>query len=346
MPSAPTTFRLLLFRWLVVGAQGTTLWLTWPVWQNRTMPPMLPALAIPQLNMGWPLLVSLALVLATPRSGVILHSALLAWAIATDQMRLQPEVLSLCVLMLGTLPAAGAQLIGRTHLLSLWFYSGFHKLLSPGYYLMMHDRLWLRALPSSADKAAVVLSVGLALLEIALGVFAFFPRTRRWAAICALPVHAGIIVTLVSLHWNWAIIPWNLVLAVAGLALLWPWQESLRTDQARVGWPARIATWLLLISPLGYYLGLVDAYLAYCLYSANIPVAKWNGGEIVASTLYRGPQDNPNQLYIGVPIPPTHRTFEAFFRALAKPGDKLEIHDPRWCAQAFGYADRVIVQPE
>ena len=89
-----TTLAPLLFRWLVVGAQAVTLGLTWPLWQHRTMPPMLPAVDIPSPDMGWPLLGSLVLVLAAPRWGVALHGILLLAAILMDQMRLQPEFIS------------------------------------------------------------------------------------------------------------------------------------------------------------------------------------------------------------------------------------------------------------
>ena len=351
MLRAPTTLAPLLFRWLAVCAQAATIGLTWPLWQSRTMPPMLPAVDVlssgigPSLNMGWPLLGSLALVLIMPRWGVALHGALLAAAILMDQMRLQPEFISLWILMLATLPSPGAKLIGRIHLASLWFFSGFHKLFSAGYYEMMHARLWQRLLPDAGPSTAFWLSLVLAGLEMLLGVLALLPRTRRLAAIAALPVHVGIIGMLYVLNWNWAIWPWNLALAGAGFGLLWSWRESVLSDLVAARWPAKVVACILLVSPLGYYLGVVDAYLAYCLYSANIPQATWNGGQIVASTMYRGPKDNPNQLYIGVPIPPTHRTYEAFFHALAKPGDRLEIHDPRWCAKEFGYANRVIVQP-
>ncbi len=340
-----STLAPLLFRWLVVGAQAVTIGLMWPIWHTRTMPPMLPAMDIWSFDMGWPLLASLALVLVVPVWGVALHAALLALAIAMDQMRLQPELISLWILMLATLPVAGAKLVGRMHLVSLWFFGGFHKLFSAGYYEMMHARLWQRMLPEIGPGTTFWLSLLLAVGEMLLGLLVLSPRTRRLAAILALPLHAGIIATLYVFDWNRAVWPWNVALAGAGFALLWSWRESVGSDLAAVRWPAKIAACMLLVSPLGYYLGVVDAYLAYCLYSANIPVATWNGGQIVASTMYRGPLDNPNQLYVGVPIPPTHRTYEAFFHALAKPGDKLEIHDPRWCAKEFGYADRVIVQP-
>ena len=154
---------------------------------------MLPALDVPALDMGWPLIGSLVLVLAAPRWGVVLHGALLLAAIAMDQMRLQPEFISLWILMLATLPAPGAQLIGRMHLVCLWFFSGFHKLFSAGYYEMMQARLWQRLLPAVGHETDFWLSLLLAVLEMLLGVLALLPRTRRLAAMMALPMHAGII---------------------------------------------------------------------------------------------------------------------------------------------------------
>ena len=213
---------------------------------------------------------------------------------------------------------------------------------------MMHARLWQRLLPDAGPSTAFWLSLVLAGLEMLLGVLALLPRTRRLAAIVALPLHAGIIgMLLYYLDWNWAVWPWNVALAGAGFGLLWSWREGVLTDLAAVRWSAKIAACILVVSPLGYYLGIVDAYLKpTAIYiRRTFPRATWNGGEIVASTMYRGPKDDPNQLYVGVPIPPTHRTFEAFFHALAKPGDKLEIHDLALALKEFGYADRVIVQP-
>jgi hypothetical protein len=336
----------LLFRWLVVAAQGATLWLTWPVWRHRALPPMMPALDLStSLDMGWPLIGSLLLVLIAPRWGVAMHLVLLVAAIVMDQMRLQPEFLSLALLMLATLPARGAKLVGRTHLICLWFFSGFHKLVSTGYYEMMHERMWTRVAPELDSRLTFALSAVFALLEISLAVLAWLPRTRRAAAVIAIPFHFAILGVLWDFDWNLAVWPWNAALSLAGFGLLWTWRETVTAELATVRWPAKLAACVLLVSPWGYYLGIIDAYLANCFYAGNIPQAQWNDVPLTGSTMYRGPKENPNQLYVGVPIPPTHRAFEAFFHALAKPGDKLRIEDPRWCARQFGYAERVIVQP-
>ena len=132
---------LQLFRCLLVAAQGATIVVTWPLWQVRFSPPMLPVLGGPQWNFGLLLLASLGYVLWRPRLGLLAHTCLLIVAAAQDQMRLQPEFISLTILLWGTLPSRGAQLTARVHLIALWFFAGLHKLTSPGF--ATGDAHWL-----------------------------------------------------------------------------------------------------------------------------------------------------------------------------------------------------------
>ena len=108
-----------MLRIAAVYAQAATIVITWPVWQvrhysataNFPETPNLPAFPLPQIDMGWLLLCSLVVVLFYPRRGVILHGALLLVAILLDQMRMQPECISLWVLMLGSLDSAGPRFL-------------------------------------------------------------------------------------------------------------------------------------------------------------------------------------------------------------------------------------------
>jgi len=90
--------RLVMLRHVTAAAQAATILLTWPLWQLRTSPPHLPWLDLPQLPFGPLLLGSLALTLWRPLAGAALHSLLLILAIACDQLREQPQVLSLALL--------------------------------------------------------------------------------------------------------------------------------------------------------------------------------------------------------------------------------------------------------
>ena len=325
---------LMLFRWLVVATQAAAVCITWPLWQVRQDPPLLPVLNLPQFDTGWLMLASLAVVLLAPRLGVALHAVVLASAILLDQTRLQPEFVFTWFLLLGTLPAAEAKLLGRMHLAALWFFSGFHKIISPGYYGMFTAFLWPQLAPTGSEAGGPWMAGFVAAVEMLLGLLVLVPRSRRIAAWLALALHAGVLAALVRIDWNVAIWPWNVALAFSGLALVRPWRESLAEDFARAGVLCRVAAVVLLISPLGYYLGIVDAYLAHCLYSANLPMAHWRGRELVGYTLAS----------LHVPLPPTYRTYKAYFHAVAEPGEEMVIDDPRWCARVFGYAHEEVTQ--
>jgi hypothetical protein len=124
------------------------------------------------------------------------------------------------------------------------------------------------------------------------------------------------------------------------VTLIWPWRTSLREEWRAASRPVRAAAALVLFSPLLFYLGLLDPFLAYCLYAQNTPEA-WiyvpNGGPpTIISTIL--------DTKVNVPIPPEHRLFEAYFEQVAQPGETLIIEDPRWCARYWGYAHREIVK--
>src|SRR6267154_4001668 len=82
----------LILRGSAVAAQALTIVITWPLWLARTYDPalaaqpqpMLPALPLPQFDVGPWLLASLVVVLLAPRWGVLLHGLLLVWAILLD----------------------------------------------------------------------------------------------------------------------------------------------------------------------------------------------------------------------------------------------------------------------
>ena len=75
---------------------------------------------------------------------------------------------------------------------------------------------------------ALPLGVLLASVELSLALLSLAPRTRRAAVVLALLFHGGLLATLASHHWNYAIWPWNVAVAAAAVLLIWPWREGLR----------------------------------------------------------------------------------------------------------------------
>ncbi|HEV2972321.1 MAG TPA: hypothetical protein VGY55_20265 [Pirellulales bacterium] len=337
-----------MLRFSAVAAQAATIWITWPLWtvrhynpaQASPVSPMLPAFPLPQFDVLPWLLGSLVVVLFAPRWGVVLHGAILFWAILLDQIRMQPECISLWVLMLGSLNSPGVKLLARSHLIALWFFAGFHKLISPGYYEAVVPFMAGRS-PGDSPIAYQVLGGLAALFEMALAGLAIVPRTRRLCAVLAAPFHLAVMWWLAfHMHWNESVCPWNAAIAVAGFTLIWPWRSSFRDDWRHVSRPGRVAVAFVLLSPLLFYVALFDPFLSYCIYTSNVPEA-WiavPGGESIPISSLLGPELN-------VAIPPEHRLFEAYFEQVGQPSDTLIIEDPRWWARLRGYDHREIVKP-
>ena len=335
-----TTAGLLLFRWLVVGCQAATLLITWPLWQNRTSPPMLPALPLPAVDLGALLLLSLAVILIAPRSGIVLHTALLLYAVAIDQTRIQPEIVSLTFLLWGTLPSPTARLFARAHLISMWFFAGLHKLLSPGFIDDTSQWILSAVIANPPSWLSAQFGYLIALSELSIGLLALVPSTRRLAAVAAFGLHGGILFVLMPTghDWNEAVWPWNVALAFSGFALIAPWKDSPRTCLQSCTPVLRPLLVLLVVAPLGFYAGVVDAYLSHNLYSSNTAYATvWCPNECQE-------EQQPSYTWqaLNVPFPPEHRLFEDYFARTCQSGDEMTIHDSRWWFTSRGQGVQVL----
>jgi hypothetical protein len=341
-------------RTTAVAAQAATILITWPLWQVRhysphqLMPetPNLPALPLPQFGVAPWLLGSLVLVLFVPRWGVLLHGVALVWAILLDQIRMQPECVSLWLLMLGSLNAPACKLLARSHLIALWFFAGIHKLISPGFYESVVPFMLGRTPGSTVAASDIAVGVFGALFEIALAVFAFVPQTRRLCALLAAPFHVFVLSWLAfRLQWNYSICPWNAAIAVAGFTLIWPWRTTLPADWRAASRAIKAAVAFLLFSPLLFYVALLDPFLSYCVYTEGTPHAwiELPGGERLEISSVFVNDENPARA-LNVAIPPEHRLFEAYFEQVGEPGEKLIIEDARWWARFQGFDHREIIK--
>jgi hypothetical protein len=287
---------------------------------------MLPALPLPEISSGVILLITLVGILFRPLTGLSLHTAVVVYSILVDQTRLQPEIVSLLILMWGSLAFSSLKILARAHLVSLWFFVGLNKLLSSGYranFKFLHH-------PFSSSRALMI-----PIVEILIAVLVCIPRSRKIAALLACGLHLGIFAELVHGNGNSAVWAWNIALAFAAVAFFYSWQESaVRALRDSSAW-AKAGALLILISPLGFYFGLGDPYLAHNLYSKNTPVAVWRRADGTSDAIQTWRAFN-------VPMPPEHRLFEQYFNELCGPGDYLVIQDPRYWAALRGYSERVI----
>lgn len=341
---------LKFLRWALIACQALTFAVTWPLWESRIDNPWMPHLpAIPeviaaplQFNWGIPLLATLVWSLVHAPSGLVLHAIFLALAIVVDQLRLQPEFVSLLILMVGTLPHRGLQVVARFHLAALWFYAGFHKLLSEGYWNSGGAEHLMRTFNMLDANSAQVLAIASAVTECMVGICWMIPPTRLAASVCALLLHFGILFSLLIQGWNVAVWPWNVGLMVAAIGFAIDWEEPGHVSAARAGWQGLLGASLMLVTPLLFYVGYFDSYLCHCLYSGNTAQARF----------YSGPDDASGESLvtrsmeaIHVPFPPEHRLYEQYFRKVARPGDMLSIRDKRWYYHWRGWGERWLEKP-
>ena len=100
-------------RGVIAAAEIATVAITWSTWQAREHPPLLPLLPLPQADVGWPLVAGILLKLVAPRWGIAVQAAVLLYAVAADQCRIMPQMLSLWWLSFGTLPGTVKDLISH-----------------------------------------------------------------------------------------------------------------------------------------------------------------------------------------------------------------------------------------
>jgi hypothetical protein len=333
MASTPQEARAAVLRVVVAACQALTIGVTWPLWQARAEPPLLPllpAIASWHVPFGAALLASLALALWRPRAGALLHLLVLAAAIAFDETRMQPQVISLALLLVATLPGDGARLFGIAQIVSLWAWSGLHKLLSPDYWSDGGFQITHR-FAACPEWIARTVAVAFAAGEVALAIAACAPRTRPLARRLGAAMHVAILLWLspLGLDWNESVWPWNAALAFAAWVFLSPSSGSWRISWHGAPRLARVAVALELIAPAGYELGLVPAPFAHALYCHSTPHARWYHADGRVTPL-------SERLELGVFLPGTRHAQIAAFEARARPGDRLVVVERRLLMRALG----------
>jgi hypothetical protein len=333
-----------LFRALTALAGMATVLLTWRVWQPHAAPPELPLLPIPSLPLALPLLAALALCTLRPAAGLASYWIVLAYGIASDQTRWQPEFFSFGILLAAGLSGEAGTTLARLHLITLWGWAGVHKLFSPRFMDQIDFWMLKDVLPDVPAWLRAPLPWGIVAGEIAACVLAIIPRTRVLAALWAGVLHLGILLSLGGNVWNFAVWPWNILLAAAGLFLIAPWRSPLLGDLRALRLPLRAAAAAMVLYPLGFYVGLADTYSAHCLYALNEPsgfVCSLERPEqaqrpgLGYESTYRDLDGNypcrAIQVHdeLGVPFPPMHRLFEQYFRLTCDDSEFLVILERR-----------------
>lgn len=290
---------------------------TWSLWSAREVPANLPLVdPLPSLPVGWLLLACCVLIVVRPTGGIVANVVVLVLAIASDQLRLQPEFVSVAVLLVATGPWRLSRTLGWGALSSLWLWAGLGKLLSSGFEPIAELATSRLGVAGLSGLAVWAIPAG----EIALGIAVVFPRTRRWAGWGGAALHLLAPFAL-DLGPSSAIFWWNMGLAAAAVVLLA--LDAPRPDVRpvpSVAWSRGLLV-ILFAYPALAYVGTIDPYLGHHLYSGDVPTATVCTPDGACSDFgilaTRGA--------LGVPIPPTARLFERWFVAGCAPGEELRV---------------------
>lgn len=344
------SLRLRVFHSIVVLGAAATVILSWPLWQSRVDPPLLPLVSLPAVGTGFLLLAALTLAVARPAAGAAAYGAALAYAIATDWTRLQPAMVSFGLLMTVALPGPAGLAIARAHLVSLWLYAGLHKLVSPEFMAYRGDVSMLRGLFAQPPAwLGAIYPEMVVVAEVGLAAAAILPATRRVAAVWALLLHAAILLSLSpsGRNWNPSVWAWNVVLGLAGFFLIAPWKKRVREYVGAQPVWARGAMLFLIVVPALSQIGVGDPYLAHHLYSRSTPISYVCRSDSVPPPrpgLGEGFASNDGQYcrfidyfpWLGVPEPGAHAFVRRYFAETCVAGDRLLIRERRWVFLARG----------
>ncbi len=331
--------RLTALRLLVVGCQAITILITWRLWQVRDDPPLLPAVDLPQFGIGGALLVTLLVSATHPRVGVPAHVVVLLYGFAADQTRLQPEFVSMAILLFGTTGILFSAVLAKAHLVSLWIWNGINKLLSEGF--MGEEARWIfEGFPLRVEALRPHFGWFVLGLEILVGASLVFKRTRRMGVLLAVALHVVILVVLSPLGHgaNESVWAWNVALPAAAVVFFWPRREEPPARAGSTRWmqvASAAITAVVVAMPIGFYAGYVDAYLAHNLFTGNTATAE------ICRQVGGQAYDCSRALFyktwsaFEVPLPPEPRIYTAYFEKACRPGEVLMIH-PRRTRLLFG----------
>ena len=325
-----------VLRWLLVTCFAATIVVTRHLWQAHTTPPTVPLLDLARVPVTVPLLAALVAVLVRPVGGWICLVVVVVAAIVLDQTRIQPEIISLTILIGATLPVRGARLVGQAAVVSIWFWAGLNKALSTGWEDVAST------LASDAGNAGLKVAFywTTPALEMAAGLLLTIRRTRPVGVVLAVLLPVGVLLTLSPLgdgvSRNTAVWPWNVALAASALVLFTKRFDH-RTDRLRRSprW-ALAAAGVLLVVPVGWYLGIFDSYLTYQLYTGNTRTAEICAPDGTCRT------NEFDTASLNVPLPPEPRIYRSIFEKTCQPGETLVLH-PRLTRVLGGNPDDVTI---
>ena len=142
---------------------------------------------------------------------------------------------------------------------------------------------------------------------------------------------------------------------VGGLAFFWNYHASPLAAWRTFSWPVRVAVGVLLISPLGYYLGIVNPYLANCIYSGNFiigvripantheiapPTRDTIAGTMIPKDWQSLGSETSREPGMSISLHQASDMFQRFFAKTGKPHERMILYYPGWMSMFTGIQER------
>ncbi len=319
---------------VAILSQIATLLITFTTWQVRTSPPNLPLFDLPQIPLLWLILIFVSAIAPwwLGKRGSWIHLAVLICACLWDQFRIQPQFYFGWVFIFAATsvsedsedekPSKLGLVVCRWALISLWFWAGFHKLISPEWLTYRSFFFMVKMVPQGwAENYHFVFAVVVGASEVGLAVLALVkPRLASW--FCIL-LHVGIVLSLLLANWNYSVIPWNLMAAVFGFFLL------RRHSIGSFDWQSIVVGSSLMLMPALFYVGQVDRAFAHVLYSGMTPSGLISHTDAADMNRLKPRLEKVHDWVLAVPFPNERRTVRQYFELTAETGSKLFLRDPR-----------------
>gem|GEM_PF-162577 len=221
-----------------------------------------------------------AIVSPRPRVALWLCVGLLVSLVLLDQNRFQPWVYQYGVLLmlLATFSWQWRDVVSRERILNtarlllsaMYIYSGIQKF-NPTFFT--HVFPWMsEPIFGSHYELAVIVSLFVPLIEMAIGVGLLFRRTRRLALFGAVAMLVFVLAMIGPLghNWNFVVWPWNV--AFAAMAFVLFCRSSVTLKQIFSSQTTTVSLLILVlfvVCPALFFVGKWDAYPSFSLYSGN-----------------------------------------------------------------------------
>ena len=198
---------------------------------------------------------------------VIGIAGLLAFAMLTDWNKAQPyfvHYLLFVVLWLFSVKDKIAPYVLAISGIYLW--SGIHKI-NPFYFEDVIYNLSYAVDDGLYKDLLIESSKAIPYVEVILAILLLIPRLFKIASIISIALHAGIIVFLIQIGYNYAVWPWNLVFILFHVITLL--KKSKLTYEINIS--NAVATALFIVFPIVNVYTHNFAYQSWNLYSGRIP---------------------------------------------------------------------------